>query len=766
MKRKLNAVSRSIYDIGDFKSKEFKHGYLAPEHLLFGFVSFDGTSKLLEANGITYDYLTNAFSLSDSEVLVEDCSDVIVSPLLEEVLEFSIKHKTDLTVTPIDLLYAISKVQNTLAYNILASKEELLSEIENLYFAQSKKSSERGFDRGMSELESVEYSSLKEVAPTLSKYAVDLTDLARNGEINEVYFRDDEIINIIQVLCRKNKSNVCLVGHPGVGKTAVVEGLAIEIANNQVPDYLKNTMLVSLDMSVLIGGARYRGDFEERLKKILSELVNNPNIILFIDELHNLLSLGKSEGSLAASEILKPALARGQIKCIGATTFEEYHEFIEKDGAFERRFQKVTISEPSSKDVLRILEKSKWTYESHHNVRISQNILEYIVNVSSRYLTNRHFPDKAFDLLDDACSVTKVKNKNSIVSKETVNEVMLRYTGIPISENDSANNILNLKTLLTESIVGQEDALDSVFKGIALSKSGFRDENRPMASFIFCGPTGVGKTETAKIIAREIMKTPDSFIRLDMSEYMEQHSVSKLIGSAPGYIGFENGGILTEAVKRNPYSVILFDEIEKAHRDISNILLQILDYGCLSDNRGVKVDFKNTIIILTSNVYSSGNSKTSSLGFLKSNSTETDYLDKKDDAIKSLISVFSPEFINRLDDVIVFNSLDNNSFNSIIKSEVDSIVQKLKKRDITLTVKDDVYEHLIEKCAGKDFSARNIKGLIEKEILCEISLMILNGDINPKDTISVNIINNKIKVLTNVYFDKSISIDAKEGQAQ
>lgn len=579
----------------------------------------------------------------------------------------------------------------------------------------------------------------------LLTYGTDLINQAKLQKIDAAIDRDNEINNIIEILGQKNKCNPCLIGEPGVGKTAIVEGLAVKIYNKDVPDFLKDAKIISLDISSLIAGSKYRGDFEQKIKDVIKEATSNPNVILFFDEFHTIISSGGSEGTLNASNILKPYLARGELKCIGATTFKEYSSFIEKDGALERRFQKVNVLEPSEESCIKMLRGLKSNYEDYHNVSISDKVLTSIVKLSSQYITDRFLPDKAFDVLDKVCSKVKMSGNRKDVTIKDVTEVIKKWTGIPIDvslDSFSKSNVLKLQDELKKHIVGQDNAINMVSKSIMRSYAGLKNENKPIASFIFDGPTGVGKTELAKSIGDILFKSKSNFIKIDMSEYMESNSVSKLIGSAPGYVGYEDGGRLTTAVKNNPYAIVLLDEIEKAHPDVINIFLQVLDDGILTDSTGRTVDFKNTILIFTSNLYNPYELNKSKIGFPRP--SECDDVNYNKDAKKEFAKQFSPEFVNRLDDIIVFNKLNNNNMLSILNILLDETKRKMHKLGFNITISSKCKLFLLKQNTELDFGARPLQRIITSFIEDELSLMILRNDIPSNGIIKIGCTKDKI----------------------
>ena len=618
---------------------------------------------------------------------------------------------------------------------------------------------------------------------SLEEFATDLTSLAAEGKLDPVIGRETEISRVIRILSRKRKNNPILIGEAGVGKTAIVEGLAQKIINEDVPESLYNYKLLTLDLSAIVAGTKYRGEFEERLKKLIAEISNHKKLIIFIDEIHTITGAGAAEGAIDAANILKPALARGELQCIGATTLTEYKMYIEKDSALVRRFQNIIIDEPNLEETLDILKGLKNNYEKYHKVRFSEDALEEAVYLSDRYIYERFFPDKAIDVMDEAGAMARFENiekpneiteleseivrlnenkielvqaqeyeqaarirdiiaekKNKmesiyaqwlnradeyeiVVKPNLIAKVVAEMTGIPIEniEEDESNKLLRMEDFLNSRVIGQKTAIDTLSRSIRRSRVGLGGEDRPNGSFIFIGPTGVGKTELAKALAEFLFGDNKSIIRLDMSEFMEKHSVSRLIGSPPGYVGYEEGGQLTEKVRRKPYSVVLLDEIEKAHPDIFNILLQILDQGELTDSSGITVSFRDTVIIMTSNMGNSNIDNTGSLGFNKT-SKETF---NKDNADTSLKKIFSPEFLNRIDEVVVFNKLEIEHMTKIVDIMLEEVYEKLKRSNIVLKVLKPIKEYLIDKGFDPKTGARNLRRLIQREIEDRVAEIIL-----------------------------------------
>ena len=637
---------------------------------------------------------------------------------------------------------------------------------------------------------------------TLEKYGRDLTEAAKKKKIDPVIGRNEEIERVIQILCRRTKNNPCLIGEPGVGKTAIIEGLAQKIADGDVPEILEGKRLFSLDLTGMVAGTKYRGDFEERIKAVIDEITNSNDIILFIDEIHTIIGAGSAEGSTDAANILKPSLARGDFQLIGATTISEYRKNIEKDAALERRFQPVTVSEPNEEDAVLILKGLKDKYEAHHKVKIGDDAIKAAVKLSARYINDRFLPDKAIDLIDEAASRVRLKTclapdnikateekivalsaekedaitaqdferaaairdeekklKETLkelktnwkeksshytgeVTEENIAEIVSSWTGVPVAQltEEESKRLLKLESELHKRLIGQNEAVAAVAKAIRRGRVGLKDPKRPIGSFIFLGPTGVGKTELCKALAESMFGSENMMIRLDMSEYMEKHSVSRLVGSPPGYVGFEEGGQLTEKVRRNPYSVILFDEIEKAHADIFNILLQILEDGVLTDSQGRKVDFKNTVIIMTSNIGARLiTDKKVSFGFVESDNSNEDMSSIKDKVMSQLKEAFRPEFLNRVDDIIVFNKLSREEIKKITVGMLKNLSKRLEGLNITIEFTDPVVTKLSETGFDATYGARPLRRIIQSEIEDALSEKILDGSIKSGQKIKCSI---------------------------
>lgn len=637
--------------------------------------------------------------------------------------------------------------------------------------------------------------------PTLDQFGRDLTDLARDDKIDPVIGREKEIERVIQILSRRTKNNPCLIGEPGVGKTAIAEGLAQKIIEGRIPENLKDKRVVNLDLSAMVAGAKYRGEFENRLKKVMEEIKNSDDIILFIDELHTIVGAGAAEGAIDASNIIKPALARGELQTIGATTLDEYKKYIEKDAALERRFQPITVGEPTTEEALKIVEGLRDKYEAHHGVKITDEALKASVELSYRYINDRFLPDKAIDLIDEAASKVRLRtltappeikkyedkvekleqekaeaissqnfekaakirdkqkqerkqleeikgdwektnNKSSKeVDAEDIADIVSEWTGVPVKQltQDESERLLHLEDELHKRVIGQQEAVNAVSQAIRRARVGLKDPNRPIGSFIFLGPTGVGKTELTKALAEVMFGDEDAMIRIDMSEYMEKHTVSRLIGSPPGYVGYDEGGQLTEGVRRRPYSVILLDEIEKAHPDVFNILLQILEDGRLTDGKGRTVNFKNTIVIMTSNVGAHTIRKQKTLGFAtQSNEARDAYNKMKDNIMEELRKTFRPEFLNRIDEVIVFHQLKESDLKQIIRIMLNSLSKRLEKLEIYVDFSENAKEFLARKGFDIEYGARPLRRAIQKEVEDQLSEEMLKGNVKTGDHVLID----------------------------
>lgn len=647
---------------------------------------------------------------------------------------------------------------------------------------------------------------------TLEEYGRNLNELVRKGKIDPVIGRDTEIERVIQVLCRRTKNNPALLGEPGVGKTAIAEGLAQRIVSGKVPELLKDKEVFTLDMGSLVAGARYRGDFEDRLKKIMDEVKANHNIILFIDEMHTLIGAGSAEGSLDAANILKPELARGDIQCIGATTLDEYRKYIEKDAALERRFQPITVNEPSEEDAIAILKGIRDKYEAHHNVEILDEAIEAAVKLSSRYITDRFLPDKAIDLIDEAASRVRlqtytapsdVKNleneieqlakekeaavmaqeyekaaqyrdqekqkraelnrlteewknqtttKTNVVTEEEIASIVSNWTGVPVTKlrEEDTQRLLRMEEILHQRVIGQDEAVKAVSRAVRRAQSGLKNPKRPIGSFLFLGPTGVGKTELARALAEVLFDNEDAIVRIDMSEYMEKHAVSRLVGAPPGYVGHDEGGQLTEAVRRKPYSIVLLDEIEKAHPDVFNILLQVLDDGRLTDSQGRTVDFKNTVIIMTSNVGASNVKTTGTMGFAMDVSAAEEkaaYDKMKARVMDALKATFRPEFLNRVDETIVFHALEKDHILSIVDLMMKDLHKRLQEQNIRMEVTKEAKEKLVAEGYDPAYGARPLRRTIQKLVEDPLAEDLLKGRYQAGDTVKVDVTKDGVSLL-------------------
>lgn len=642
---------------------------------------------------------------------------------------------------------------------------------------------------------------------SISDYGKNLTEIAQNNMLDPVIGRDDEIERVIQILSRRTKNNPCLIGEPGVGKTAIVEGLAQKIASGEVPETIKDKKLVALDITSMLAGAKYRGDFEERIKKVLEQVVNQGDVILFIDELHTIIGAGAAEGAIDAANILKPQLARGEIQLIGATTIDEYRKYIEKDAALERRFQPVTVNEPSMEDAVQILFGLRDKYEAHHKIKITDEAIKASVEMSARYISDRYLPDKAIDLVDEAASRVRLKaftppndvkdienaikeaaaekaaavnsqdfegaakyrdkekelterlelanrewqeKRGRITGEVTANdiaEIVSSWTGIPVKQltETESSRLLQLESIMHERIVGQEEAISAISNAIRRGRVGLKDPKRPLGSFIFLGPTGVGKTEVCKTLAEVMFGSENAIVRLDMSEYMEKHAVSRMVGSPPGYVGFEEGGQLTEKIRRKPYSVVLFDEIEKAHPDVFNILLQILEDGILTDSQGRKVDFRNTVIIMTSNIGARMIGEKKSLGF-NSATEESDQKDTRALVLNELKQHFRPELLNRLDEIIVFHKLNKQHIDQIARNMLNVFVKRVKALDVEASFTDAVVEKISAIGFDPVYGARPLRRAITSEIENMLSQKFLDGTVNKNDRVLIDVIEDKFEI--------------------
>lgn len=797
--------SKKVIELSLECAREFGHNRVDSEHLLLG-LSKEGdgvASRVLLKLGITPKYIEGKI-IEKKGIIPIMPIDLVLSPRSEEILEisgiFADKFKSEYIETEHILLGILQQGEN-LAVNILKeagiddkSIVELIIDTVGLDSVTTNKENKPNYP-----------TRTQTSSKILDKYGKNLTLVASQNKIDPVIGREKEIERAIQILSRRTKNNPVFIGDPGVGKTSVAEGLAANLASGNVPDNLIGKVLYTLDMGSMLAGAKYRGEFEERIKQVVDEVVKNGNIILFIDELHTIIGAGSTgESTIDASNILKPVLSRGDIQIIGATTIDEYRKHIEKDSALERRFQPVLITEPTKEETIKILEGLREKYESHHNVKITDEAIVAAVDLSIRYITDRFLPDKAIDLIDESASRVRLREINSqknilnsekyilskeindelnrdigknldldistkssqgivnieipkksyigIVDKEIIAEVVELWTGVPVNKivEEEAERLLNLEEILHGRVVGQDQAVKSISRAIRRSRAGLKDPKRPIGSFLFLGPTGVGKTELCKALAEVQFGDENQIIRIDMSEYMEKHAVSKLIGSPPGYVGYNEGGQLTEKVRRNPYSVVLFDEIEKAHDDVFNILLQILDDGRLTDSKGRMVDFKNTILIMTSNVGATKINKKNHqvLGFGtnkdKEEETKDQYDKMKESIMGELKQKFKPEFLNRIDDIIVFHPLEEYHIYEIVKLMTREVIERLKSLNIDLKMSEEAVKLIAQEGMDLEYGARPLKRAIQKELEDTLSEAILKGDIKKGSSVVAEIEDNKI----------------------
>ncbi|NMQ75382.1 ATP-dependent Clp protease ATP-binding subunit [Clostridioides difficile] len=801
--------AKKAIDLAFESAKGLGHNIVGSEHILLGLLREEEgiAAKVLSKVGFTEAYLEG--KIVDMEGKGEEISeDIVLSPRSKQILElsgmFANKLKTNYIGTE-HILLAIIQEGEGIANKILnyaGVNDRTLAQLTIDMMGISDKNqykAENSYTGNQNQAES----------KVLDKYGRNLTLYAKQNKIDPVIGREKEIQRVIQILSRRTKNNPVLIGDPGVGKTAIAEGLATNIALGNVPETLKNKTLYSLEMGSLLAGAKYRGEFEERIKEVVDEVVKNGNIILFIDEMHTIIGAGSTgEGSIDASNILKPALARGEIQVIGATTIDEYRKHVEKDSALERRFQPVMVDEPTKEDSIKILEGLRDKYEAHHKVKITDDAIKAAVELSTRYISDRYLPDKAIDLIDEAASKVRLKENtppseikkleleienidkekeeavrcqdfekaakirdeqgllkkqledvrerwsksskhSDLVDGEVIAEVVGLWTGIPVNKilEEEADRLLRLEEILHNRVIGQEQAVKSISKAIRRSRAGLKDPNRPIGSFLFLGPTGVGKTELSKALAEVQFGDENQIIRIDMSEYMEKHAVSRMIGSPPGYVGHDEGGQLTEKVRRNPYSVILFDEIEKAHPDVFNILLQILDDGRLTDSKGRTVDFKNTIVIMTSNVGAStiGRQKTLGFSIAKGDEEEKSQYEKmKENIMGELKQRFRPEFLNRIDDIIVFHSLNENHISKIVLLMAAKLQERLKEMDIKLEMSDEAVKLISKSGFDLEYGARPLKRALQKELEDELSEAILKGNVKKGSNVVAKVKDEKI----------------------
>ena len=778
--------------------------YVGTEHILLGLtlVSDSVAAKALESQGVTYHQVMDKIqSMTGGTSAYYIPADF--TPRAKRVVESSVQEAFRMGTGYVGtehILIALIRENDNIAVRIMVSLDLNLQRLyDDIMNMLGEGEDQNGSARGMNSQGEKQEKSATE---TLDKFSRDMTALTKKNRFDPIVGRDKEIQGIVQILSRRTKNNPCLVGDPGVGKTAIVEGLAQKIAEGNVPDTLKNKRIVGLDLSAMVAGSKYRGEFEERMKKAMDEVKADGNIILFVDEIHTIIGAGAAEGAIDASNILKPALSRGEIQLIGATTLEEYRKHIEKDAAFERRFQPVKVEEPDEQAAVAMLKALRDKYEMHHKVTISDDAIEAAVKLSARYVSDRFLPDKAIDLIDEAASRLRLKtfsapdnvaemeeklaemekekeaaikteefekaaeikraqdalraqwkeakkewennheNQAQVVTREEVAEVVSVWTGVPLQslQEEESQRLLHLEDTLHQRVIGQSEAVKALAKAIRRGRVGLKDPNRPIGSFLFLGPTGVGKTELSKALAEALFGDEDAMIRIDMSEYMEKHSVSRMVGSPPGYVGYEEGGQLSEKVRRNPYSVVLFDEIEKASPDVFNVLLQVLDDGHITDGQGRKVDFKNTVIIMTSNAGARSIVEPKRVGFTSMETEEQSYQNMKKNVMEEVRHIFKPEFLNRIDDMIVFHSLTQEDILEIVKLMTKTVSKRIKENmDITVTFTDKALEKIAEEGYDKAFGARPLRRAIQSRIEDAFAEEYLMGNFKAGDKVSVGV---------------------------
>lgn len=755
---KFSKAAQNSIDISIESAKEFGHKIIGTEHLLMGLIKEKSgiASKVLLKLGIDEDIVYEKIIDIYGVGINDNEQGIFFSPRSKDVLEDAsiLAEQFDSEfINTEHILLAILQEKESLAVRILSMNNideqiiikalvEFLNHKENIMILKD----EINYDIYKKEKENLSIT-------TIEKYAINLNKYAKNSKLDPLVGREKEIQRIIQILSRRTKNNPILIGDPGVGKTAIVEGLVTRIEDNNIPISLKGKIIYSLDIGAMLAGAKYRGEFEERMKKVIDEVKKSDNIILFIDEIHTIVGAGSTgENSMDASNILKPVLSRGDIQVIGATTIDEFRKNIEKDVGLERRLQSVLIEEPNKEETIKILNGLKSKYEEFHGVKITEDAIKSAVDLSSRYIIDRYLPDKAIDIIDESASRVKIKevaskNIKLLVNSEMVEEVISSWTGIPVSKivKYECDKLLNLEEILHEMVIGQDEAINSVSKAIRRSRSGLKDPNKPIGSFLFLGPTGVGKTELCKALAKSHFGDESQIIRMDMSEYMEKHSVSKLIGAPPGYIGHEESGQLTEAIRRHPYSLVLFDEIEKAHEDIFNILLQVLDEGRLTDSKGRTVDFKNTLIIMTSNMGANFTNKKEIIGFsYNKKDDDVNYNNMKKKILSEIKDRFKPEFINRIDDIVVFHKLSLENLNDISKILVRELIYRLNQISINLDLSNEVLNLISKYGIDLEYGARPLKRAIQKELEDPLADMILSGDIKKGDNLIAKVVKNKV----------------------
>ena len=809
MEKSYSDSAKNVLEIAKEQAQNFHHRIIGTEHVLLALVieANGDAGKLLRERNVTPTLVREEIERYTGYGSSPKATYMEMSPRLSLVLNFAKQKADELGTAQIEtkhillgLLASDQILASLILKNIGVDPRDLSQDVNDSFMDGSGEennvlgiSSATGMKKG------------KSLTPNLDKVSVNLNKRAREGAIDPVIGRDKEIKRVIQILSRRTKNNPVLVGEPGVGKTAVAQGIAAAIVNHEVPDTLAKKRVMALDMGSLIAGTKYRGEFEDRMKKILKEIQQDGSVILFVDEMHTLIGAGGAEGAIDASNILKPSLARGDIQMIGATTFDEYQKYIEKDQALARRFQQVKIGEPSKEETVDILKGLRPKYEKFHNVKIEDEAINDAVEFSTRYIANRFLPDKAIDLIDEASAavkiqaigksdprltkldtqindvihqkeqaaenqnfvqaaklrdeenkltqdrdklIEKVENKNSkksIVDSDKIAQIVSEWTGVPVTrmKKSETKRLAHLESILHERVIGQDEAISAVSRAIRRSRSGIKDENRPIGSFLFLGPTGVGKTELAKALAAAVFGSERNIIRVDMSEYMDQIATSKLIGSAPGYVGYEEGGQLSERVRRNPYSVILLDEVEKAHPDVFNLLLQVLDEGFLTDSKGRKVDFRNTIIIMTSNLGSRGLQEDKTVGFAADNADKNKLQQEKVTA--AVKQFFRPEFLNRIDETVVFDSLTKKQLREIVSLMTGHLVDRLAKKDVTLKISPAALDVLAKDGFDPEMGARPLRRAIQHELEDVIAEDLISEKIKAEQIVKVGAHQGKLK---------------------
>ena len=815
MKYKFTNSAEQAIVIANELAARLGHKYIGTEHILYGLAEEQNgvASKVLESQGVTSDDILKEIEELvgvSEEGPIEDIESIGFTPRTKRVIENAFAEARKLGSEYIGtehILVGIMREGDSVAVRIMmdlnVNPQRLYNEIVKAINESDTQEQTAGRNSNYGSYNST---------PTLNQYGSDLTKKAREGKLDPVIGRKDEIERVIQILSRRTKNNPCLIGEPGVGKTAIAEGLAEKIIAGDVPEMLKNKRVVSIDISGMVAGAKYRGDFEERIKKSLEEVKKAGDVILFIDEIHTIVGAGSAEGAVDAANILKPLLARGEIQVVGATTTNEYRKYIEKDAALERRFSPVMVAEPSEEDTIKILEGLRDKYEAHHNVKITDEAIKSAVELSSRYVNDRYLPDKAIDLIDEAASKVRMqtftkpdsirkleeeiekvdkekeeaiatqnfekaaklrddekaskqklqeaqkkwKDSNTkkvmTLNSENIAQVIATWTGIPVAKITETENekLRHLEENLHKRVVGQDEAVSAVAKAIRRGRVGLTDPNRPTGSFLFLGPTGVGKTELAKALAEAMFGNENSMIRVDMSEFMEPHSVAKLIGAPPGYVGYDEGGQLTEKVRRKPYSVILFDEVEKAHPDVMNMLLQILEDGRLTDSQGRTVNFKNTIIIMTSNIGARLITDKNKLGFTGENNIEEskkqDYENTKKEVMAELKKQFRPELLNRIDDIIVFHKLENEDVKKIIDIMLSQVTKRLEAQNIKIEITESVKDLIAKKGVDNNYGARPLRRAIQNMLEDKIAEAILDGKVKTNKKAKAEVENDEIVI--------------------